>query len=185
MGVKRQFFVLASLVFFSFAFTSFSKPLKEPNRFVSWMKRFDDDLRNKIMSKGACVGCKLLMFLAQTAFLVEKVEDDLAYEVKKLCKDLHIEDDRVCLGIISEFKNEVLTVADQVFLNPEEVCGLWLGPTCAHTRDPSGFWNVTIPDKKPPVRPIPPPKVCTYNFFISLCQKFVYFSSCFAGNFPT
>lgn len=156
--------MLVSLVFFSFAFVSFSKPLDEPNRFVSWMKRLDDDLRNKIMWKGTCIACKLLTFLAQTAFLVEKVQDGVAYEAKTLCRKLHIEDDRVCLGVISEFKNEVLTVVDQVFLNPDEVCGFWLGPTCAHIRDPSGFWNITLPDKKPPVKPVLPPKVCTYNF---------------------
>lgn len=176
--------MLVWLVFFSFAFLSFSKPLNEPNRFVSWMKRLDDDLRTKIMSKGTCIACKLLTFLAQTALLVEKVEDGLVQEAKMLCRNLHIEDDRVCLGVISEFKNEVITVVDQVFLNPDEVCGLWLGPTCAHIRDPSGFWNVTIPDKKPLVKPILPPKVCTYNFLFYY-QKFVYFSSCFAENLPT
>lgn len=155
---KKRFCALVSLLILSVTWRSFSKPLDETNKYVSWLKRLDDDLRNKIMSKGVCFACKLLTFLAQVVFLTKNVEDAVLYELRVACKDLKIEDDRVCVSVISEFKNEVLSVIDEVFLDPNEVCGTLLGQTCAHSRDPSRFWNVTIPEKKPAVKPIPPPK---------------------------
>lgn len=160
IGVNMAFrFLLVCFLVLSFTLSSFTKPVEETNGFTSWLKRLESDIRNKILSSGSCDACKLLTFLAQTAFLTNKAEDAVIYESRMICKELKIEDNRVCNEVITEFRNEVLTVTDKVFLSPLEVCGSLLGPTCAHKRDPSEFWNMTLPGKKPPVKPIPPPKV--------------------------
>jgi len=164
MAPRKPCALFVSFVILSFALNSSSKPLDEANIFVSWLKRLEGDLRNRILSDGGCEACKVLTLLAQGAFLTNDVENSVIYESRIVCKELKIEDNRVCTEVVSEFKNEVLTVVDKVFLSPSEVCGSLLGPTCAHKRDPSGFWNVTIPEKKPPVKPIPPPKVRTKKY---------------------
>lgn len=167
MATKKPGCSLVSFFVLCFTLSSFSKPLHEANSFVSWLKRLEGGLRNKILSNGGCEACKVLTFLAQAAFLTNDAENAVVHESRVVCEELKIEDNRVCTEVIAEFKTEVLTVVDKVFLSPTEVCGSLLGPTCAHKRDPSGFWNVTIPEKKPPVKPIPPPKVCTEKFYFS------------------
>lgn len=151
--------LLVCFVVLSFSLNSFTKPLEEANAFTAWLKRLESDIRKKVLSSGSCEACKLLAFLAQVAFLTNKAEDDVVFEAQTICKLLKIEDNRVCTEVIPEFRNEVLTVTDKVFLSPSEVCGSLLGPTCAHKRDPYEFWNITVPGKKPPVKPVPPPKV--------------------------
>ena len=159
MASRKPSCLFVSFFILSFTLSSFSKPLDKANVLISWLERLEGDLRNRILSNGGCEACKVLTLLAQGAFLTKDAENAVVYESRVLCKKLKIEDDRVCTEVISEFKSEVLTVVDRVFLSPFEVCGSLLGPTCAHKRDPSGFWNITIPEKKPPVKPIPPPKV--------------------------
>ncbi|KAL9981128.1 hypothetical protein ACROYT_G009792 [Oculina patagonica] len=150
--------LLVCLLVLSFSVCSFTKPVEKENGFTAWLERLESEIRNKILAKGTCDACKLITFLAQTAFVTNKSEADITYEARVICKELKIEDSRVCNEVITEFRNEVLTVADKVFLSPSEVCGSLLGPTCAHKRDPDKFWNITLPEKKPPVKPIPPPK---------------------------
>ena len=58
-------------------------------------------------------------------------------------------------------QEEVLTVFDKVALSAREICGYLIGPPCEDPYDPyHQYWNITIPGNKPPVEPIPDPKVC-------------------------
>ncbi|RMX37741.1 hypothetical protein pdam_00006577 [Pocillopora damicornis] len=149
---------LVFILLICFVLNSFSKPAHEENGFTSWVMRLESDVRNRILSTGLCSVCKLLAFVAQIALLTNKIEADVVYEGRLLCKELKIEDSRVCTDVISEFRNEILTVADKAFLDPIELCGSLLGPSCAHARDLGEFWNLTVPGNKPPVKPVPPPK---------------------------
>ena len=59
-------------------------------------------------------------------------------------------------------QDEVFTVFSKVALSPKEVCGILLGPPCGDSYNPwDQEWNISVPGNKPPVTPIPPPKVCT------------------------
>ncbi len=54
----------------------------------------------------------------------------------------------------------MLTVFDKIALDPDEVCGLLVGDSCATTYNPEMKWNITLPKTpKPPVKPPVPPKV--------------------------
>lgn len=58
-----------------------------------------------------------------------------------------------------------MTVFDQVALSDREICGYLLGPTCDDPYDPyHQSWNISIPGNKPPIVPIPDPKVREYNY---------------------
>lgn len=123
---------------------------------MGYLRRFTSHFKPEV----ECDACKALTEVAQIAFKTKPNEDDIAKFLTKLCIKLKVEDNRVCTGIIQDFKAEVLTVFDEFFLSPDEVCGLILGQSCAERPNPDIFWNVTIPKTpKPPVRPIPPPKV--------------------------
>ena len=151
--------LLLCFVVLLFSPSSFTKPLQETNAFTAWLKRLDSEVGTKALSSDSCEVCKLLSLLAQAAFVASEIEDEVVSVAQKVCKVLKIEDDRVCTQVILEFRTEVLTVTDKVFLSPSEVCGSLFGPTCAHRRDPGEFWNITVPGNKPPVKPVPPPKV--------------------------
>ena len=57
-------------------------------------------------------------------------------------------------------QDEVLSVAAQVGLSPREACSIVVGDSCEIPYDPwLQDWNITVPDDKPPVTPIPDPKV--------------------------
>ena len=156
--------LLVYFIVLSFSLSSLTKPLEESNAFTAWLRRLDSKIRTKVLSIDSCEVCKLLSLLAQAAFLMDKIEDELVFVAQKVCEKLKIEDNRVCTQVILEFRTEVLTVTDKVFLSPSEICGSLFGPTCAHRRDPDEFWNMTVPDKKPPVKPVPPPKVSIKQF---------------------
>ena len=73
-------------------------------------------------------------------------------------------------GVISRsfliviFQDEYLTVADEVGLSPREACGVLLGSSCGDPYDPwNQEWNITVPGNKPPIQPIPNPKVGETN----------------------
>ena len=157
--------LLVCFIVLSFSLNSFMKPLEETNTFTAWLKRW------KVSSSDGCEVCKLLSLLAQATFLANRIEDEVVSVAQRVCELLKIEDDRVCTQVILEFRTEVLTVIDKVFLSPTEVCGSLFGPTCAHRRDPNEFWNITVPGKKPPVNPVPPPKVrIRHLIFMQFCQ---------------
>ena len=47
-----------------------------------------------------------------------------------------------------------------VGLSSSEVCGGYLGTNCGSSYDPwNQTWTISIPGNKPPVKPVPPPKV--------------------------
>ena len=57
-------------------------------------------------------------------------------------------------------QDEIFTVFSKVALSPKEVCGILLGPPCGDSYDPwDQEWKITVPGNKPPVVPVPPPKV--------------------------
>lgn len=57
-------------------------------------------------------------------------------------------------------QDEVLTVIDRVGLSAREICGAIFGHSCAADYNPFDQpWNVSIPGNKPPVTPVPQPKV--------------------------
>ena len=158
MAHEKQFRLLICCLLLSTAMYSTAKPAYHTKAFNSWLERLSSDLHNKVLSSGTCEACKLFTVLAQAIFMTKT--NDVLYLASVLCIKLKIEDHRVCAAAVKEFQVEVLTVFDDVFLSPDEVCGRILGPTCAHARNPDFFWNITLPGtKKPPVKPIPAPKV--------------------------
>ena len=114
-----------------------------------------------------CDSCKFIAGFMQSLFRLNKTEAFIEEAAIFWCEKLKIEDTRVCSGIVPEFKNEVLTVFDEVGLEPQEICGLILGPSCGKVRDLYPDWNITLPNvPKPPVQPIPLPKSGSPTFKI-------------------
>ena len=64
---------------------------------------------------------------------------------------------------------------DVVGLSPGEACAVVIGPSCETGYNPFDQpWNVTLPNThKPPVNPIPPPKVqqgfCCVRVCVHVC----------------
>ena len=111
-------------------------------------------------SSWLCRICKLVAALVEEYVGLKKTDDEIASLVTKICIDLKIEDKRVCTGIVQEFKGEVLGVLDKGVLTPSDICGTYIGESCAHVEKAYGPWNVTLPSTaKPPLKPILPPKV--------------------------
>ncbi|XP_046847921.1 sphingomyelin phosphodiesterase-like [Xenia sp. Carnegie-2017] len=102
--------------------------------------------RNKL----ECDACKFLTDFVQSAFHLQNAQTDIQKAALNLCIKLKIEDTRVCKGVIPEFQNEVLTVFDKVFLDPNQICGLVIGPSCGKVRSLYPSWNVTLPNVAKP-----------------------------------
>ncbi|XP_076456755.1 sphingomyelin phosphodiesterase-like [Babylonia areolata] len=107
----------------------------------------------------SCSACKVVVTFAQVAFTSNWTDERIVKEATELCVFLHKVDRRVCAGLVHMFKPEALTVFDRLVLSPQEVCGLAVGPECAHPYSPFNSWNVSFPPKpKPPVKPRVLPK---------------------------
>lgn len=64
-------------------------------------------------------------------------------------------------------QDEVFTVFSKVALSPKEACGILLGPLCGDGYNPwMQNWTVTVPENKPPITPVPPPKVAKKTFLL-------------------
>lgn len=107
-----------------------------------------------------CMLCKTLVGVVQILMESMKTTKEIQNIVTEVCIFLKIKDKNVCTGIIREFKEEVLTVFDQVVLSPENFCGTILGEECAHVHHPHEFWNISLNDiPKPPVTQLKYPPV--------------------------
>ena len=118
------------------------KGLSGLRRTLAWIEQ-------KLGSVGREVSCSLCKTVA--GFLryyleLGKTEDEIVKEFTKVCIDFKIEDERVCYGVVREFKDEVLTVFDMAVVTPDDICGTILGPTCANAGTAYGPWNVTFPN---------------------------------------
>lgn len=103
-----------------------------------------------------CKICKAGVTLIQGLMLLNSSEREIADGVRNFCIKLKIEDQRVCTGLVQEYKREVLYLLDNVALSPELLCGIV--KACKPAVDPLPMWNVTFPSiPKPPVLPPRPP----------------------------
>ncbi|XP_046563304.1 sphingomyelin phosphodiesterase-like [Haliotis rubra] len=107
-----------------------------------------------------CEVCKLSVSLVQVLFKEGHTKAEIVDLLVKVCISLGLQDDRICIAIVREFENEVLTVIDKLVLKPDEVCGTLFGSTCGTPYNPLESWNVSLPKtpKPPVIPPSPPPK---------------------------
>ena len=107
----------------------------------------------------SCAACKLLVSTLQEAVKTNASEEEIVKIAIAFCIDEHEADDRVCHGIIHEFKDEFIGVVAAVPLDPNETCGYIVGNSCAIPHNPfDESWTVTIlnttkPSYTPPAVP--------------------------------
>ena len=118
--------------------------------------------KKDVKSKFSCTFCKIISGILVGILEENDHEEDVVKLFGKLCILLHIEDELVCTLGVEEYKKEFLTVVYSIaFGRAKQACALLLGPSCQHSYVPwNQHWNVSIPEGKPPVIPIPDPKVC-------------------------
>eukprot|EP00118_Oscarella_pearsei_P025852 m.308905 g.308905 ORF g.308905 m.308905 type:complete len:593 (+) comp45030_c0_seq1:34-1812(+) len=105
-----------------------------------------------------CDVCKATVFLVRPLLGLPGLENEVVKIISKACVDLHIEDQRVCDGIASEFRPEVFGVLLNSHVTTDEICGALFGDKCGSPFDPLANWTIPIPSNKPPVKPPMPPK---------------------------
>ncbi|KAM9320676.1 sphingomyelin phosphodiesterase [Gastrophryne carolinensis] len=83
--------------------------------------------------------------------------DAVAGVAERVCRVLHLAEERVCHQAVELFKQDMITSWVLSVLRPSELCGLLLGADCGRW-DIGADWNITLPPvPKPPVRPPAPP----------------------------
>ncbi len=113
-------------------------------------------------ASAACEACKFFSGLLQAFLEQGRPEEGVAELAKAICIIAKIEDKRVCDQVIEEFKDEILTVVYSIALGRAKLlCAILLGPSCQPSYNPKNqtLWKIPIPGNKPPVQPIPDPKV--------------------------
>lgn len=101
-----------------------------------------------------CDVCKLFVVGLRELVGRQAPEADIVKFAIELCDTFHIEDERVCQGIVRMFKDEFVGVIEKLVLSPEEACGLVVGESCGKSYNPEDMWNITLPNvPKPPVKP--------------------------------
>lgn len=105
---------------------------------------------DNLMALGSlkCSACQLTLKYALWKFRKpDGTYNGLPEFVQSACKRLKIETNNVCDGIVTTYKNVVLTLLHELQLSAEQVCGLILPSTCYSPDLPWNKikWNVTIP----------------------------------------
>ena len=100
---------------------------------------------SSIGRKVSCSLCKMIVGFLKYYIDQGSTENEIVKALTKVCIFLKIEDQRVCYGVVREFKEEVLTVFDTAVVTPDDICGTVLGPNCAKSGTAYGPWNVTFP----------------------------------------
>ena len=116
---------------------------------LGYLKQALTSIERKLGNIGkevSCSLCKMLTGVLHYFIDNEFTEEEVVKGITKICIDLKIEDQRVCYGVVREFKEEVLTVFDKAVVTPDDICGTILGPTCAKAGTAYGPWNVTFPN---------------------------------------
>lgn len=108
-----------------------------------------------------CTACKVISGILEDLLELDTPEEDVAKLIREICIAEKIEDENVCSLVVEEFKEEVLTVVYTISLGrAKQLCAILLGPTCEARYNPNNqTWDIPVPDNKPPVKPIPEPKV--------------------------
>ena len=115
-----------------------------------------DDPADGVIS---CAVCKELVSLLQEAIQTNASEEEIVKAAITYCISKQKADDRVCHGIIHEFKDEFIGVVVAIPLDPNETCGYIVGNSCAIPHYPfDESWTVTIlnttkPSYTPPAVP--------------------------------
>ena len=166
---NHVFLLILFLLSFSCAaplsFTKSGEPLKFSQHFFQVGE--GKAARGVKFSAGAktstvCEACKIFSNLLEAFLIEDKPEEDVANLVKAFCVWKKIEDKNVCDSVVEEFKEEVLTVAYSISLGRAKLlCAILLGPSCQPSYNPENqtLWKIPIPGDKPPIEPIPEPKV--------------------------
>ena len=128
--------------------------LDEHRRSTSWLG--EPNAKN---DESTCMLCKEIAAQAQKYAEEGRTEEEISKLITDFCIVFQILDNNVCTLVVKEFKDEVLTVADTVGLNGDEICGIILGPSCAIPYDPyNQTWSVKLSNTpKPPVTQMPLP----------------------------
>ena len=148
-----------------------SKSREKTYLFLKHLKKIGagsmNQLENEVAVSGSigesleCAACKLASSILEIVLEQDTPEEDIARLARAICIIEKIEDENVCSLVVEEFKQEVLTVAYTITLGrAKQLCAILLGPSCQARYDPTNqTWDIAVPRNKPPVKPIPDPKV--------------------------
>uniref|UniRef100_A0A0N5AF90 Sphingomyelin phosphodiesterase n=1 Tax=Syphacia muris TaxID=451379 RepID=A0A0N5AF90_9BILA len=118
--------------------------------------------------KAMCVACTVIVDGVQILLKQNKTDEEIEnfviilknipeFYYSKTCKTLAIEADYVCDHFVHEFGDEAFFVLERVLVTPHEICGA-LVEDCGTAVNPlNQMWNLTIPARKPQVKPWPTP----------------------------
>ncbi|XP_064489276.1 sphingomyelin phosphodiesterase-like [Ornithodoros turicata] len=105
-----------------------------------------------------CSACTMATTLVRKLLQEGESEKHIISMLKTSCKLFRISTDRVCSGIVDQFKGEFFYVMQRSKLSSKEICDTVFPEDCGPNKDPALNWTVQLPSRpKPPVKPSPPP----------------------------
>uniref|UniRef100_A0A915KH99 Saposin B-type domain-containing protein n=1 Tax=Romanomermis culicivorax TaxID=13658 RepID=A0A915KH99_ROMCU len=122
--------------------------------FLADLPPTEHKLRHPFIDKVECFICKLVSVEMLHIYSKSSTKDCLSTLIIDFCELLQIEELSVCSSLVHQFTDEVLYVAGQLLLKPDQFCGFILPNTCGNAYDPMhSTWNVSLPNiPKPPVQ---------------------------------
>ncbi|XP_015781051.1 uncharacterized protein LOC107359115 [Tetranychus urticae] len=106
-----------------------------------------EDLRIGSSSKINCLACNSLMSLYLSPLNTKEVMVGAARVVCKQFSHLMRTTERVCLGVVESFADDLDYIRRSSRLTHREMCGLLLGVDCVRTVTENLNWTIPIPNK--------------------------------------
>lgn len=127
----------------NFLVITLSKMLRSVN-----FTQVSEDLRIGSSSKINCIACNTIMTLFLSPLNTKEVMVGAARVVCKQFSHLMRTTERVCLGVVESFKDDLDYIKRSSRLTRREMCGLLLGIECARTVTENLNWTIPIPSKQ-------------------------------------
>lgn len=93
-----------------------------------------------------CTLCEMGVKMLQWMLKLHASYETISKGILHLCETFHIEDRPVCQGVVTEFKEELLSVIAGSELSAADTCVMMFGDICSKSAyDPEVNWNVQFP----------------------------------------
>lgn len=109
-----------------------------------------------LVTKKACAICNSVVSLVANNVRSDRSAEDFMNVLKNVCALFRVARPEVCSGAIDLYKDEIIYIMQNLICPIEEVCSVYLGPTCGDLQSPVHNWTIDVDQsQKPASRPFP------------------------------
>uniref|UniRef100_A0A915Q717 Saposin B-type domain-containing protein n=1 Tax=Setaria digitata TaxID=48799 RepID=A0A915Q717_9BILA len=114
--------------------------------FINGISAVNDD-KETGADTPSCIECHMAVIFFRSIYEQNNTRDLLIEIATFICKYFVQEESLICYGLATQFREEILYVVKELFLQPDVICSMFMEDCGSPKIDSS--WNITLPAKRP------------------------------------